>query len=142
MAMVAAFKFDDFIAPRVAASKTDRRHGGFGTAVDHTHHFKRRHDFAEKLGNFDFHLNRCTETGADIFQGILKSCRDFGVHTAKNERAPRTDIIKVAVAINVGHVCARPFGHVDWSSANGFECSNGRVHAAGNKLLCFFKEFN
>ena len=56
MAVVAAFKLDNFVAARGSARQTQSAHGGFGTGADQTHHFYRWHEFDDFFGQFNLAL--------------------------------------------------------------------------------------
>ena len=64
MAVIAAFKLDDFVTTGIAAGETNRAHGGFGAGVHHTHHIHAGHQLAHQGGHFHFHLGRRTKAQA------------------------------------------------------------------------------
>ena len=62
------------------------------------------------------------------------------VGVAEDGRAPRADVVDVAVAVDVDEPGALAFAEEDGRSADGAEGAHGRIHAAGNDPLRGFKE--
>ena len=61
----------------------DGAHGRFGAGGNQTHHFLRRDEFAEQVGDIDFALSRSTESQA-VNCCSLYGGDDFRVGMAKN----------------------------------------------------------
>ena len=64
--VIAAFELDGQVAAGESARHAQRAHGGFGAGIDQAHHFHRRHDLRDQLGQFDFAFGGRAETGAAI----------------------------------------------------------------------------
>ena len=85
--MVAAFEFDDFVAPRVAARQTDSGHGGFRSGRYQAQALDARHDFGNFFGNKDFGFRGRAERQA-VHRGLAHGFHHFGVRMSDNARAP------------------------------------------------------
>ena len=131
MAVVAAFKLDDFVAAGKAAREADGRHGGFGAGADQPQLFDAGHEFGDFFGDDDFRLGGRAErqTAQSRF---AHSFDDFGMRVPHNRRPPRTDVIGVARAVFVPHI--RAFGFFDEArhAADAAECADGGIYAAGD----------
>ena len=103
--VIAAFELDDAAAVREAARETQRAHGRFGAARDHAHLFDRRHQFADFFGDFDFGFGRRAEREA-VGQHALHGFQHFGMDVAEDHRAPRADVVDIALAVRVPEVRA------------------------------------
>ena len=80
MAVVAAFKFDDFVAAGKTACQTDGGHSGFGTGADEAQPFDGRHDFGDFFGDDDFAFFDEARHAADAAE-----CADGGIHAARDD---------------------------------------------------------
>ncbi|CWP41039.1 Uncharacterised protein [Neisseria meningitidis] len=131
MAVVAAFKFDDFVAAGKTACQTDGGHSGFGTGADKAQPFDGRHDFGDLFGNGDFAFGGRAERQT-AQRGFAHGFDDFGVRVSDNRRPPRADIVGITRAVFVPNI--RAFGFFDEArhAADAAECADGGIHAAGD----------
>ena len=107
MTVVAARELDDGIASGGAAGETDRRHHRLGAGGNESNHFQVWNCRHYEIGQLYFLATRSAkaETGGS---GRRHRLDDVGVGVAKNQRAPRTDVVDIAVAIGVEDVAAEP----------------------------------
>lgn len=129
--MVAAFKFDDFVALGKTACQTDGSHRRFRAGADEAQPFDRRHNFGNLFGNGDFAFGGRAERQT-AQRSFAHGFDDFGMRVSDNRRPPRADIIGVARAVFVPNI--RAFGFFDEArhAADAAECAHGRIHAAGD----------
>lgn len=138
MAVVAALEFDDFIAARKAAGDAQGTHSGFRAGVDHAQFFYRRIDGSDEPGDFRFEQRRravARAAGCRFLQGF----DDAGMGVAGNHGTPRTDVIDIGIAVDVGD--GRSFGRGDeWRCAvDAAVRTDGAVDAAGHEGLGVLK---
>ena len=87
MAVVAAFKFDDFAAAGKAARQTNGAHGGLGPRTGHSHLFKRRQKRHQALCDFKFSFGRRTKTHA-FCSTLLNGLHHLGMGVSQHGRTP------------------------------------------------------
>ena len=110
MAVIAALKLDDDIAPGSGTSQADGRHGGLGSGTDEAHLLDRREARDDALGQVGLGASGSAKAGGapgNAFNGL----HHRGKRVAQDHRAPRTEVIDVAIAVRVGEPC--PFGALD-----------------------------
>src|SRR5262249_42974475 len=100
MAVIAAGKLDDDVAAGGAAGQSQGAHRRLGAGADHANHLDARHRLDDQFGEVRLALSRGAETGA-LVQGLLDGPHDPRMTVAEDERAPRTDIIEIAIAVEV-----------------------------------------
>ena len=100
MAVVTAFKLDDFIATGKTARQADGAHGRFGTGVHHTHHVHGRHQFGHQLRHFHFHFGWRTEAQAAL-GGFNYRVTNGRMVVPQHHRPPGTHIIDIGFAIDI-----------------------------------------
>ncbi len=100
VAVVAAVELEDLVAAGVAAGQADGAHGCFGSGRDHAHLLDVWIGFANHLGQLGFSCRWCAK-GCACRGGFLDGLNDFRVAVAKYHRAPRADIIDIAVVVGV-----------------------------------------
>ena len=110
MAVVAAFKFHDFVAAGIAARQADGRHGGFGTRADQTHALDAGHQFGDFFRYYSFCGSRRAER--QTAQGrFAYRFHHFRVGVADNRRPPSADVVDIAHIVFIPHIS--PFGFFD-----------------------------
>ncbi|MNZ91243.1 hypothetical protein D3C78_1102200 [compost metagenome] len=135
VAVVAAFKLDDFIAVGVAARQTNGAHGGFGPRVHHAYHIHGRHQFGDQLRHFNFHLGRGAKAQAAL-RRFDDRVADRRVVVPQYHWAPGTDVVDIGFAVDVEQVSpVRPFDK-QRHTANAVECTHRRVNPAWDYLFC------
>ena len=82
MAVIAAFKFDDFVAFGITPRKADGAHGGFSAGVNHANHVHAGHDTAELFGELGFYFCWCAKAKAFLELGG-NACNDIWVGVAE-----------------------------------------------------------
>ena len=138
MSMIAAGKFDNFIAFRICPRQTQNAHCRLCTGVDHPYHLNGRNSLRNKFGQFCFQQSRCTVTRSsqDCF---LQSLSHHRMCMAKNHRPPGFNIINVVIAINIINMAAASLGYKRRCSAGTAERTHRTIHAAGNNFFSFGK---
>ena len=131
MAVVAAFKLDDFVASGKTACQTDGGHRCFRAGADKAQLLDGRHDFSDFFGNDNFAFSRRTkrQTAQCCF---AHGFNDFRMGMADNRRAPRADIVGITRAVFVPNIRAFCLFDKARYAADAAECAHRRVHAAGN----------
>ncbi len=139
VAVVAAFKLDDFVAARETPCHADGRHGGLRTRVNHANFFDRRHHADNQLSHLDFLagggakgkrvLNRVAHGPLNRFKGV-----------PQNHRPPRVDQFDVLLPVFV--VDIRPFGGLNkkWRPTHRPKRPHRRVDTTGNQSFGPFKK--
>ena len=105
MSVVATLKFDQFAAPGGAARQADGAHGCLGPGADQAHHVHAGHVFQDFFGQLHFALRRCAK-GKAFSQRFLHGIHHGRVPVAQNHRAPRANVIGIALAIGIPHIGA------------------------------------
>src|SRR5207302_9133960 len=100
MAMVAAIKLDDLVEPGKSAGQANARHRRFGSAVDHSDFFDRRHPLANQLGHFEF--ERIWNSKTQSVRGrVAHGIDNYFWRVTKNRRSPAADVIDVFLSVDV-----------------------------------------
>ncbi|MCY1414294.1 hypothetical protein D9M71_297410 [compost metagenome] len=123
MAVVAAFELDDAVAAGETTGQADGAHGGFGARADHAHHFHRWHDRADQVGHLGFHGRRCA-VGQTVLQLLAHGLQYVRVAVAENHRAPRADVVNVALVVFVGDIGTGRMLEEQRSAAHALEGAN------------------
>ena len=133
MAVVAAGKLDNFIAPRESTREPYSGHRGLGAATGHANFLNGRNEPGDELGHFDFVGIGCAKGGA-AFKGGCDGGFNARVVMAVDRRPPRADEIN-QFAI-VGGDERRPTGglHVKWRTSDRAEGADWGVDATGDEL--------
>ncbi len=103
MPVITAGKFDDQLPPREAPGQTNAAHGRLSSRADHAHHLDARKQLDDELGQLRFQLGRGAE-GCPSRKGIADSLDHARIIVPQNERAPGTDEIEIAVAIDIEEI--------------------------------------
>lgn len=138
MAVITSLEFDDFIAARKTAGDAQGAHGGFRAGIDHAQLFDRGIDALDEAGNFRFEQGRraiARAAGRRFLQGL----DDAGMGVAGDHGTPRTDVIDIGVAVDIGD--GRSFGRGDkWRcAADASVRTDGAVDATGHEGLGVLK---
>ena len=139
VAVVTAFKLDNFGAACVAPRRPHGRHAGFGARIYEADFFDAGHHGPNQLGHLDFAVGRRTKAervGQRLGHGIEYTVR--GV--TENHRTPGVDKIDVTVAIHVGEPSAMGTLHKHRRAAHRPESPHWRVYAARNKGFGTFEK--
>ncbi len=120
VAVVAAFEFDEQVAPGVAARQADGAHGGFGAGGDEAHHVEAGDEFDELFGQVDFSFCGRAE-GEAVGGSFLHGADDVGVGMADDQRPPGADVIEVTLAVGIPEVGACATGEEARFAADGTE---------------------
>ena len=132
--VVVAGELDDPIAPGEAARQPDGAHRGFGARVDQPHLFDRGNQVDDQFGQLVFRFGRRTETGSRVNR------RDHRLSHARmtmsqDHRAPRSDVVDVAIAVDVEQIGTFAPLEDDRLATHRPERSRRTVHAARHQLL-------
>ena len=104
--MIIAGEFHDQFAAREAAGQSQGAHRGFGAGTDQPHALDRRHGGDDQLGQFAFRFGRSAEAGASLGGGLHRG-DDSRRRVPQNQRAPRADVVDVAIAVEIVEIGAR-----------------------------------
>ena len=104
-AVVAAFEFDDLVAPGGGARQTNGVHGGFRAAVAEAAHLDRKAR-ADFFRQFPLHVVRHAEHGA-VVQAPFDGLHHRGMAMSGHERAETQVVVDVFVAIEIAELAAR-----------------------------------
>ena len=126
--------FRSMDAPSGAAREANGAHAGLGARADQAHHVDRRHQGDDGFGQFDLALGGGAEREA-FERGFLHRFEYRRMAVAQNHRAPRADVVDVALAVGVPHVSALRPGDKARRAADGLEGAHRRIDAAGNDGL-------
>ncbi len=139
VAVVAAFELDDLVASRGAARQAQGAHGRFRARRDQAHLLDRRHQARDFLGHQHFAFRWRAERQAQRGR-ILHRLDHFRMGVADDGRAPRADVVDIALAVRVPEI--RAFGARDEArrAADGAEGAHGRIDAAWRGFLCAGKQ--
>src|SRR5690606_26596492 len=105
MAVIAAFELDDAGAPRIAARKADRRHGGFCARADEAYLIHGGDALDDRFGDLDLRFGGGAER-QPVLCGFLYGFDDLGVGVSEDGGAPGADVVDVARAFGVPDVGA------------------------------------
>ena len=133
MAVVTAVELQQQVASRDAARQPDRAHRGLGSRRDETDHVDAGNGVDDPLGQFDLEERRRAERRASR-GGRGRRLHDLGPRVSEEQRAPRLDVIHVAVAVRVEEVGAVPSFDEGWRAAYGAERPHRRIDAAGDHV--------
>ncbi|MNR03585.1 hypothetical protein D3C85_1194840 [compost metagenome] len=129
VAVVAAFKFDDFVAAGKATRQTNGAHGRFRTGVHHAYHVHSRDQFGHQLRHFHFHLGWCAETQTALRRFNHRIANGWVVMT-QHHRTPGADIIDIGFAIHIVQIRAVRTFDKQRRAADAGKGANGRVDPA------------
>ena len=132
MAVVTAGELDNAIAAGEAPGQADGRHRGLRAAIDHPKTLNAGHGLYHVLGQLAFALCRSAEGGSRL-QRFL-DCFDHGrVAVPQDHRPPRTDVVQITIAIDVGQRGTVALGEQNGVASNGAEGAGRAVDATGNR---------
>ncbi len=129
--VIAAGELDDPRPSGSGAGDAQGRHGCLGTRAHQADHVHRRNGGCQPLGHVDLACRRRAETGA-ITQGILYGSQHLRMRMPEDHRAPRADVVEVAVAVDVPDVAPTCPLDEDGLAANGTPGADGTVDASGD----------
>ena len=140
VAVVAAFKFYDFIAPGEAAGEADGGHGGFGAGVDHADFLDGGDPFGDEFGHFDL-VGVGDTVGDAVFCGFVNGGGDDVWGVAEDVWAPGADVVDVGFAIDIFDAGAFSTTDEEGVAIDIPEGADGGVDAAGDEGFGFLEEF-
>ncbi len=131
--VVAAAELDDRVAAGGAACQADGGHDRFGAGGHEAHHLEVRHRGGHELGELDLLPARRPEREARGGSGRDR-LHNLRVGVAEDQRAPRADVVHVAVGVDIDDVAAhRPLVE-ERLAADAAEGAHRRVHAGRHQL--------
>ncbi len=140
MAVVAAFKLQNLAATGSASSEADGAHAGLRAAAHQTHHVHAGDEGEDGLCQFHLALRGGAKREA-VERRFLHRLQHRGVPVTQDHGAPRADVVDVTLAVSIPKVGALGSLHEARGSTHGFECTNRRVHPAGDHAFGAFEEF-
>src|SRR6266513_3370474 len=100
MAVVAAVKFNDLVAPSESARQANARHRRLGPAVDHPDLLNRWHPLADQFRQF--HFERVRNSKTQSARGRIPHVVDHNFRgVTENSRTPTPDVIDEFPSIDV-----------------------------------------
>ena len=128
MTVVTAGEFHHLVTPGGTACQSQRAHGCLGATADKAHPFHGWDGPQNQLRQARFSFGGCPEAAA-LCQGFSHSPNHRRMTVTKDEWPPRTDVIEVAVAIEVKE--PGPLAPVDKEglTPNGTKGAGRAVHA-------------
>jgi len=134
VAVVAALEFDDDFAVGGGAGEADGGHGGLGAGADEAELFDGGIAGDYALGEVGLGCGGGAKAGG-VAGGALDGF-DYGREgVAEDHGTPGAEVVDVAVAVGVGEVGSLSALDKGGGSADGFECADGGVDAAGEEAL-------
>ena len=134
VAVVAAFKFHDQIAPGVAARQTQRAHRRLRAGGDHAHHLHRWDQLADQRRHLSFQLRRHAK-GRAVFKSLLDRSHNRWMAVSQDQRTPGADHIHIGLTVDVDDVGTFAVLHEDRCLADSLEGAHWAVDAARDDLL-------
>ena len=139
VAVIAAFKLDDFAAAGGSACQTQGAHGGFSAGTDKANHFNGRDKFDDLFSQFDFTLGRCAKRKS-VHHGLLHGFNHTRMSVAQNHRTPGADVIHIALTVCIPKIRALRALHETRRAAYRFKGANWRIHATRYQFFGTFKK--
>jgi hypothetical protein len=139
MPVIAALELEGQVSTGEAAGDAKGAHGRLGTGVHQTNQFHARLGQANQLGQLDFAFGRRSEAGANLEDG-LQSFDNFFRTVPQKQRTPGTDVVDVAVSIDVDEPGSLASSDETRCTAHAPEGTNGRVNPSGRYFLGTGKE--
>src|SRR5262249_25146159 len=115
--MITTGKLHDAISTSKSPGEPDCTHCRFGTGVDETNQFNRRHSLLNQFREFRFTLGWCSKTAA-MLQGFSHASIYFGVGMAIDQRTPGTDVVQITMAIYINKEWPFTAGYGYWRAPN------------------------
>ena len=136
MPVIAAIELENQVAPSKCPCQAQRRHRRFGPRADETHKVDTRKGLFDQLRQIHLGLGwgpvartaRC---------GILDGGDNAWMSVAGDERAPRSQIVDISIAVGVPDDRAFASSDEAWRSADGTKRPHGRIHSTREVLLRF-----
>ena len=139
VAVIATGEFHDHIPPCKTSGQSNGRHGGLCAGVDHTHPFHAGDSADDAFSELNFYLSWCAE--AQCLLRLFGNGFDGGPEVmAQNHRAPRADVVNVAVAVDIAEISTLGAGKEDRITADAFKGSHRRIDATWDAELCSLNE--
>ena len=135
MAVIAPFKFDDFVTAGKATGQANGAHRRFGTGVHHPHHIHRGDQFGHQLRHFDFHFRRRAKAQA-AFRGFNHRVANGRMVMAQYHGSPGADIIDIRFTVDIVQPGAVGAFDKQRCTADAAKGADRRVHAAGDEFTC------
>ena len=133
MPVVTTGELDQFRPSGNAASDTDRAHGCFGSTAYQSHPFDARNSSDDQLGDAGLILSRCT-IRSTAFSGSNDRFDHSRFGMPQDHRSPRTDVVQIAIAIDIVEMLAMSPVDKQWMATHSAESASGRVHSTGNQF--------
>ena len=139
VSVVAALKFNDFVASGCPAGEPNCTHSRLGARACHSHLLERWHQRAKTFGEFD--LDFCGATKAEsVLSCFNHGCPDSGVVVAHDHGSPGQDVVDVAFLVYVIDVGAlRPL-HEARCAADCLKGTHWRVNTTRYWALSSLKQ--
>jgi len=136
VAVVAAFEFDDLVAPGEAARQAQRGHGGFGAGVDHADFLDAGHPLANEARHFHFQRIWNAETDA-VCRRFADGGEDDFRRVAEDGGAPGADVINEFIAVDIPNVGALGALDKERFAAHAAEGAHWGIDSAGDEAFGF-----
>ena len=134
VAVIAAFELHDLRPPRVTARESQRGHRRLGAGAHQPHQLERWEQTAQRLRDLDLAFSRRAERQS-VKCGLLHSAHGIGMRVPEDRRAPRPDVVDVALAVRVPQVRAFATDEEARRAADRAKGAHGRIDAARDRSL-------
>ena len=128
MPVIAALELERQVAAGESAGDAKSAHRRLGAGIHQANQFHARLGSADKLGELDFAFRRRSETGADLEYSLQRVDHRLRA-MAEKQRSPGTDVVDIAVPIDVDQ--PRSFASGDESRCSA---DPGRPERASSRL--------
>ena len=130
VAMVAAFKLDDFAAPGKTSCRAQSAHGCLCSRIHHAHHVHAGISRCHQLGHLHLGLGGQAVAHA-VRQRRLCRLYHIGVRVTQNHRPPGADIVQPVVPVCIYHMAALCAFDKHGAAPHRAKGPHGTVDAAG-----------
>src|SRR5437016_3026953 len=100
MAVVPAIEFDEHVPARGRSCQAECGHCRLGTRGDEPHEVDTRKGLFDELGKFELGFGGGTEARTSVSR-VMNCGDDAGVCVARDEWAPRGQVVDVTIAVDV-----------------------------------------
>ena len=132
--MIVARKLDQQLATSEAAGQPNGTHRGLGTGIHQADTIDRIDRVDDQLGQLIFTRRGSTVAGATI-QCRLQGSHHGGMPVTQDHRSPGTDVVDIAIAVDVLQPAALAALNDDWRAPHRTEGACRAVDAARHQLL-------
>ena len=139
MPVVAALKFHDFVAPRVAARQADGRHRRLRARRHQAQTLHAGHNLGDGFGDDDFRLRGRTKR-QPAQRRLAHRFNHLGMRVSHNRWPPRANVINITLPVFIPHKRPLRLFNKARHAAHAAKRPHRRVHATGDDVFRPFKK--